>query len=180
MLYVLIYMTNRNSHLVFWSYSRSDPGMAFAAEINEFMLFGYMLCLSTHLYNLVAYRLPWGLGFRGGYELTLLYIGQRALKSHHRFLYLVMDSCFQEKPLNFAFLRKQDKRSLCLRHQEVSIPALPITQFTCFSSHIDFFPPSLFSQISVWHECIAVGTALCVPAVYPQRLAWGNCCGNRE
>jgi len=42
------------------------------------MSYGDMSCLSTHLTNLVAYRSPGGLDFRGSYDRILLSIGQRA------------------------------------------------------------------------------------------------------
>lgn len=54
-------------------------GIACAAEINSFMSFWDVSCLSTHLSDMVASRLPEGLGFRGSSDLTLSSIGQRAL-----------------------------------------------------------------------------------------------------
>lgn len=56
---------------------RFSGGRACAAETNQFTSFGVMSCLSTHQSNLVAYRLPGGLGSRGSYDLTVLSIGQK-------------------------------------------------------------------------------------------------------
>lgn len=75
-----------------WSYGQvsSTGGIACAAEINYFLSFGGVSCLSTHLSNLVAYRFPGGLGFRCSYDFSVRW--PKDSRSHHRFLWLVMDS----------------------------------------------------------------------------------------